>query len=287
MDEVKFMLTESQLSNLIRESISKILKEYGIDIDKKNKLVGFNPNHQEYIDTNDPWNPQPIYNEVNGYKVISIFERKESEDGLDVNPLIYALKGKNDWQLRNPKYDYFSLLRRFVATCKELNENFDVIIITPSSNSLNTEILHKVIELIPHEVHFERFFAKEKADDVEKYLLDNDFIENHFNDKEWDKLYKSLRMSFQRMNKENNGIFSYKYINPIFLRSAVLQSMSVDKSIVNDEKVYRIINNKRVLIIDDTVTSGKTISDSASALYEVFNPKDVTFLTLFSPLKKN
>ena len=34
----------------------------------------------------------------------------------------------------------------------------------------------------------------------------------------------------------------------------------------------------------DTVTSGKTISDSGKAIYEMFAPKSLTYITLFSAL---
>lgn len=54
--------------------------------------VGFNPNHQKYVNTNDPWEPYPIYNNIDGYKVISVFEREITDDKQDGNPLIYALK---------------------------------------------------------------------------------------------------------------------------------------------------------------------------------------------------
>lgn len=280
-------LTESELNKIINEHVYNILNEYGIDIDSATKTVGFNPNHQEYIDTNDSWNPKPIYNEINGYKVISVFERKESDDKLDGNPLIYALKGKYNWQLKNPRYDYMALMRRFIAVCKELNEEYDVIIVTPSSTSLNIEILHKVIEFIPHKVHFERFFHKEDAKTVFADLVDIGFIERNFDEADQDKMYKAFALSFKRMEKENNGIFSYKYINPIRLRGAVLNSMSINHDITNDANIYSLIDNKKVLIIDDTVASGKTISDSAEALCNVFNPSSVTFFTLFSPLKMN
>ncbi len=283
----RILLTELDLKNIVEETMQRILNEYGIDIDTSDKTVAFNPTHQEYVDTNDPWTPYPIYNEVNGYKVISIFERKQTDDKQDGNPLIYALKGKYNWFFKNPNYDYLALLRRFVAVCKELNEQYDVIITTPSSNSLNTEILHKIIRLIPHNLHFEHFFIKYNAQDVYEITMDGGIIHNNF---AYDKMILKKAIydfenSINRMNVENDGIFSYKYL-PLYLRPIISNSMSVKEDILNDEKINEFINDKKVLIIDDTVTSGKTISDSADALKSVFAPKEITFLTLFSPLKK-
>ena len=88
------------------------------------------------------------------------------------------------------------------------------------------------------------------------------------------------------MNQKNDGVFSYKYIKPNELRDAIVQSMYISDEYKDNLEYAEMINNKRMLILDDTVTSGKTISDSANALLDTFDPKDITFLTLFTPLNK-
>ena len=88
------------------------------------------------------------------------------------------------------------------------------------------------------------------------------------------------------MNKNNNGVFSYKYIKPKEMRDIIIQSMFVSNEYKDDLEFGKYINGKRILVLDDTVTSGKTISDSANAILETFEPKDITFLTLFTPLQK-
>ena len=56
----------------------------------------------------------------------------------------------------------------------------------------------------------------------------------------------------------------------------------------NAENIIRAVlglpKTFHVLIIDDTVTSGKTISDAAEAFKETYTPSSITFLTLLSPL---
>ena len=89
-NDKKIIITESELKNIIRESVKKTLVKEGIDVDGENMTVGFNPNHQKYVNTNDPWEPYPIYNNIDGYKVISVFEREITDDKQDGNPLIYA-----------------------------------------------------------------------------------------------------------------------------------------------------------------------------------------------------
>ena len=275
-------ITESELTEIINEQINKIIEE-GIDIDIPSKTVGFNPNHQKYVDTNDPWNPHPFYNEVRGYKVISIFERKQTDDRQDGNPLIWALKGK-DWKFRDEHYDLMALLRRFVSVTKELNESFDVIITTPSQNKLNNEILKRISRIIPHSISIENFFMKYEANWVYEQLLDSKWMEaNYPSEKERSDLRNRIYSFILRMNKENEGIFSYKYI-PKPLREVIIQSMYVSDEYKDNLELANEINDKRVLVLDDTVTSGKTISDSANALLDTFAPKDITFLTLFTPL---
>ena len=45
-----------------------------------------------------------------------------------------------------------------------------------------------------------------------------------------------------------------------------------------------MINDKDILILDDTISSGKTISDSVYAINETFKPKSITVITLFSKI---
>lgn len=49
-------LNEEYIKELIGEEVRKYLNE-GIDIIKDNMTVDFNPNHQEYVDTNNPCKP--------------------------------------------------------------------------------------------------------------------------------------------------------------------------------------------------------------------------------------
>lgn len=284
-------ISEEKLNEIVKETVSQILE--GIDVDKENLTVGFNPTHQNYIGTNDPWNPYPIYNNINGYKVISVFERKTSEDGNDGNPLIYALK-KHKWKFKNPHYDIMALLRRFVAVTKELKQKFDVIITTPSSNPLNNEILYKVERIIPHSDAFENFFMKYSADEVYESFIDNDWLERHYTDeRNRNKVHRMLYNAICQMNKSkakggNDGVFSYKFVKPTILRNAILQTMSISPEYETDEfKLADRINGKNILIIDDTITTGKTLSDSAKAIMAMYDPKSITFLTLFSPLNRN
>lgn len=88
-------IDESQLNSLIRKEINKILKE-GIDFPSK-RTVSVNNGHQNYVDTNDYHQPYLFTDSQRGYKTISIFQRKSSNDRIDSNPLLNALKRRKGW----------------------------------------------------------------------------------------------------------------------------------------------------------------------------------------------
>jgi len=228
----------------------------GLNLDPVYGDVSLDASHQDYVDTNDVWSPHPFYSNIGGYKVISIFRNKWNH-----NPLIWALKGKK-WRFKNPREDVMFLLRRFVAVTKELNEEFDVIITTPSSSELNNRVLGIIERLIPHRYSFKCFFQKRDASEVYNVLSNN--------------VKMKLRPYFEEMMR-NSKLFSYKYI-PAEYRDMIGQTIKVSDLSLGDK-----INGMRVLILDDTVTTGKTITDSARALLDTFDPESVTFLTLMTP----
>ena len=277
MDKIDKIIRETLIN-----SIDNVLNE-GIDIDTTNKIVSFNNTHQDNVDTNDYIHPYIISNTIRNNNVLSIFERKDNDEGNDGNPLVYALKNIRGWRFANPKQDIMALLRRFIAVTKELNENFDVIITTPSNNPLNNRIFDIVERIIPHEIAIKNFFKKYDANFVFDYMIDEDLIAQMTNtEEEYKDCKKEIERSIMKMNRKNNGVFSYKYIEEKY-RKYVIQSMYISNEVKSNLELANVINGKRVIVLDDTVTSGKTISASAEALMETFDPKDITFLTLFSP----
>ena len=248
--------TVDKFDKIIKESIDLVVE--GLDLDPVYGDVSLNPNHQNYVDTNDAWSPHPYYTIINGYKVISLFKNK-----WEHNPLVWALKNKK-WRFKNPHYDIMFLLRRLVAVTKELNEQFDVIITTPSASELNNELLSKVERLIPHKKSYKNFFTKYSA----KEVYDN--LPNVYK--------KELGVYFQEMERANGGTFSYKYI-PVKFRNLIGETIRVRGGI----ELANEINGKRILILDDTVTTGKTLSDSAKAMMSTFAPASITFFTIMIP----
>lgn len=246
----------------------------GIDIDLFHKTVSFNNKHENNVDTSDIINP--TYTIINNVDVISIFKRKKNISNLDGNPLIKALKNIDDWKFKNCEKDIMGLLKQFIKIVNKIDDKYDTIILVPSKNKLNTEFLHKLDKILIFDNKIEDFFSKLTCDEVLDNGIDRQAIKDQVNgEKIWADIYKS----FLNMSKDNNGWFSYKYIKPEY-RKYICKTMSYN----NDTIYENIVNNKNILILDDTISTGSTISETVENIKNIFTPNKITVITLFSSL---
>jgi hypoxanthine-guanine phosphoribosyltransferase len=58
--------------------------------------------------------------------------------------------------------------------------------------------------------------------------------------------------------------------------------MDIDNEKIIEYSSY--INDKDILILDDTIGSGNSISEATRAINDTFDPKSITVITLFSKL---
>lgn len=246
----------------------------GIDIDFVKKQIYFNDNHEKNINTSIFTNPSISY--MDEIEVISIFKRKRnSENKTDGNPLVYALKNLNDWKI--DKNEILKLLKRFKEIVQKINDKYDTIICVPSSNVLNNQILHQLNKIIGCEYKITEYMQKMDADDVYDSYVDWEGLHNDFPRRDFEK---SINDSFLRMEKENNNIFSFKYILPEY-RVYIKKTMIKNYSII---KYANEINDRDILILDDTISSGNTISEMCKDIISTYTPKSLTVITLFSSL---
>lgn len=249
---------------IINEEIASMITE-GIDVDFQNKIVSFNDKHENGIDTS-LFNPTS--KTIDGIEFISMFRRKTTMDRTDDNPLLYALKALKGWTLN--KDSIKALFRRFLKITNKLDKKYDTIIKTPSSSSLNYELLSYLNQHLKAEHTITDLFFKPKASDVlmcgiKKGIPTEDFV----------ALEKIIREYIAK-----DDVFSYKNI-PTKLRGYIESGCEIEShSLDYADK----INNKDVLIVDDTITTGKTISDLVSSINSTFEPKSITVITLFSSL---
>lgn len=252
----------------------------GIDIDDDNKTVSFNPNHEDGADTSILLNP--TYSKIWGINVISIFKRKPHPDfASDGNPLIYALKRLKGWKFLNPTQDIVSLLRQFVRISEKIEPIYDTIITVPSGNRLNTEFLHRLNKVVKAKHRISDLFFKLSSEDVYEDYLDRKQISKDFGEFGKIEVKKELVKSFRAMGDKNKGIFSYKFIKPEFRKYVTKTMHSEDENVI---EFGPFINGKRILILDDTISSGSTISEITKSILATYKPKSVTVITLFSKL---
>jgi phosphoribosylpyrophosphate synthetase len=129
------------------------------------------------------------------------------------------------------------------------------------------------------------------VDDVFYKLESQEVYENYI---DWKQMsidlkddYKKNKITiencFTKMRKENDGYFSFKYI-PKDLRKYFTKTMGVRTEETID--IAKFINDRNILILDDTITSGTTISSFTKILMDVYAPKSITIITLFSKLEE-
>lgn len=272
----------------LRKIIKKLLiKEYnfpfifeGIDIDNVNKTVSFNPCHENNVNTSTKLNP--VYGSVNGIQTISIFQRKDNYYKTDGNPLIYALKGIKGWEFLNPKDDIISLLKQFVRIAEKIKPEYDTIITIPSTNPLNIHFLHRLNKIIKAKVKIKDYLTKLSADDVWEDYVDWKKMEFDYEDG-YKKVEKDMLKYFRDMEFKNNNMFSFKYISNTNLRKYIKKTMYTtyeDREI----KFAPYINGKNILVLDDTISSGASISEMCKDIQDTYTPNSITVITMFSKL---
>lgn len=55
----------------------------------------------------------------------------------------------------------------------------------------------------------------------------------------------------------------------------------------NDENIRPMMDGKDILLLDDTISSGSTVSQCIEGIISNFTPKSITIVTLLSQLKEN
>lgn len=236
----------------------------GIDIDYINKKVSINLNHENGLDTSIISNPT-LY-KIGDVDIISIFKRKKylKSDG---NPLLYSLKGLNDWKLEN--FDVKLLLKQFIRICEKIDPVYDTIIKVPSNNDLNNIFMNRINKIVKCSNKIE--FGLHKLDP--EVVWENGIDFSNMNKKEIDIMIES----FEKMQD-----FSFKFI-PTNLRKYI-KKIYKENWIGDELDVADKINNKNILILDDTISSGTTISLFTNDIIEMYDPKKITVITLFSKI---
>ena len=271
-----------------------IFKKINEGFDREKRVLTFTDDNEHILNTSLDLKPTVgrIFSvDLNRYiTTYSIFRRvKDTERNGDANPVLYALKGENDWEFsslynRNMFWERFKvLLKRFLD---DHRNEFDTTIVIPSSNRLNSDFV-KEIEKLAKEVGITHIsngglqtVSTQKVEDAA--FAKDSYFRKYWGEK-WYEKFRLLQDYLDDMDKYNDGYFKYHMIdNKSGLRKSIINTMEVD---TQHSLLYRKnINDKNVLLVDDSITFGQSIKNAIHALAEVYKPKSVSVLTMFSSL---
>lgn len=230
----------------------------GLNVDTNNKIVSVTDDHEDFIDTSIANNPTETS------KSIAIFKRKKSSklDVSDGNPLVYALKGMKGWSMSEA--DKKLLWSKIDKIIRKVKFDIDVIIIPSSSSKLVSIFANSVKEHYSDATIISKCLLKRTVDEV----IDTMDFSAFDNEEKTDIL-----LSFARMG----DIFEAKPFPKKYIDRFEETIFKHDPSFSGKDIV-----GKRVLVIDDVLSSGLTLSSCAKVLNDSYFPKSITNLVMFS-----
>ena len=277
MKSLQEMLKESFKKSYTNDFDNYIVEGLNIDVD--NKTVSLTDNHNSGIDFSLVNNP--VYDKHNGYDVISIFKRTSLTDinnaQRDGNPFIYALKNKNGWKFNITTSEITKYIRRFLNICKKINNKYDTIIITPSASDINEKFMNVISKQVNADKIINEYFVKlTKEEIIDDDLIDIERIRNDYGNS-FNKVMSEIHRSFRRMKGET---FEAKYVKKEYLK--YIKYIETN----GDDDIRKYIDDKDILLLDDTISSGETVSQCINGILSNFIPKSITIITLLSKVKE-
>ena len=277
-----------------------MFNEMRININRSTNEVEFTDDHGLGVDTSLKNKPVVDTTTIPGTTIYSIFQRNDKL-ALDGNPLIYALNGDSKWWMSDENKD------KLMSRINEIIDKFcqmhpsDFTIVVPSHSRLKSEfgkMIHDSLMRVGQQnIVIENLLVKMTVDEVEDEMFreDSPFMDEFGDD--IDSVWDELRKSFSRMEDENDGIFSYKMVKPPMYRKYILKTLKYSDAEYARELASKF-PGKNILLIDDTVTFGRTLNNAVELTsnmrklkrdvdsIEEMSPRSISILTLMST-KKN
>lgn len=269
------------IDNIISETIHKYINE-GIDFDRQNQTVSFVPDKEDNVDTSIETNPTMDNTIVPNVNVWPIFKRKQGNRG-DGNPLIYALKGENNWRFKTPA-DRLSIEMQFNKIAKKFAKQYPigVTVLVPSGNDLNEYIAQVVLSNSKNARLLKGIVCKLTTDEVEDIVMRQDSKFRQYYGDNFNSAFEELSLFLEDMDNQRGGAFSRHLIKDKTMRNVLDFTFKCSKD--KYAKYANEINGQNLLIIDDTISRGQSIREICRIMQESYSPKSITVLTLSSKL---
>jgi phosphoribosylpyrophosphate synthetase len=222
-----------------------------------------------------------------GINVWSVFKRnKLDKSDRDGNPLVYALKNEKGWKFKtnqdrkNILYQMNLIIEKFFKA----NGIYSPTVVIPSGSQLNTLLANVVKKYNPQTTIINDLLSKMGAEDVyyETTNLHTPFRKVYNTKEKFLAASKKLWSYCQEMIDKRNGLFTFHLVKDNEMRTVISRTLKLTNS--TEGKYSEDINNKDILIIDDTISQGNTIKYACDSILETFYPKSITVLTMFSKL---
>ena len=275
MTKKTIRVTEKKLLELVEESVKRIMLEEGIEVDA-NRNITMTDKHENLIDTSVEANPTVITNYIPNVNVWSIFKRKD-DDWNDANPLIYALKNEGGYRLTNPT-KFKNRLEYIVKKFLQQNSGLDVTIAVPSTNELNKYFAGVVARGCKNPQYIDNLLVKMSIQEVDDLVVQEGSAFRKYYGRLYLQKYQILRNYYKTMTKG----FQFHKIHDMDMRSVIEHTIKISDEFYG--KYIDAINDKNVIIVDDSIALGNSIRESCQIIGEFYTPKSITVLTLFSPL---
>lgn len=275
MAKKRIRLTEDELMKIIKESINRLIMNEGIDVDV-NRNVTMTDKHENLIDTSIENNPTVLTDFIPNVNVWSIYKRKDDEWN-DANPLIHALKGEGGYKLTNT-VKFKNRLEFIVKKFWEQNGGMDVTIAVPSTNDLNKYFASVVARGCNNPQYIGNLLVKMSIQEVDDLIYDKNSAFRKFYGKRFENAYAILKNYYRNMTKG----FQFHKVYDMDMRKVIEHTIKLADEFYGE--YIDAINDKNVIIVDDSIALGQSIKESCKIISECYTPKSITVLTLFSPL---
>jgi hypothetical protein len=269
-------ISEQQFITLIQSAIKENLEREEIDVSSE-RAVTMTDSHENLVDTSVVNNPTCTKDIIPSIEVWSLFKRKEGGVN-DGNPLLYALKHEKNYQLTNPNFVY----KRIEDLCDAFirsHPNMDVTLAIPSTNSLNKFLYETLKRKCKGIMVIDNLMIKMTVEEVDDCIFEKTSLFR----KTYGANYAQAHEAFETYcSKMKDGTFRLHLIKDMNMRKTIEHTIKLSDRFYG--KYMEAINGKNILIVDDSVTNGQTITEAYKIIAECYEPKSITILTLMSPL---
>lgn len=247
---------------------------------------------QSYVDlsvSNNPYEPEELVFNFNGESMVvpvySVFRRYRDAVYSDANPLLFALKCERGWKIsRHDREVIYSHIHDIVRKMTSVIRK-DLTVIMPSSNLLNRYFSKEIEKGIGDiNIYGSDIIVKRSSDEIleDIRLPESAFFKYYHRSSPYE--YRQSVEKFLNyksdMDRNHDGNFTYHCVRDEQMRNLITRTMkSVDE---NFEEASRLINGRDILLLDDSISRGSTIKEAIEIIGELYVPKSITVLTLFS-----